>query len=110
MELTIIGAGPSAGTIGAYLIRTGTTCCCAMPDEAHVDRSTPPGSPSRAGASFTVPARAVTPDGLPGTLMRVEIAVKSHHTAQAANCCGGRLAPDGYVVSFPERANGGRHH
>jgi hypothetical protein len=34
-------------------------------------------------ANFTVPARAVTPDGLRGMLRRVTIAVKSHHTAQA---------------------------
>jgi ketopantoate reductase len=43
---------------------------------------------------------AVTPEGLPGMLGRVAIAVKSQHTGQAAGLLHGRLAPDGYVVSF----------
>jgi ketopantoate reductase len=42
----------------------------------------------------------VTPDGLPGSLGRVAIAVKSHHTARAAALLCGRLGPQGYVVSF----------
>ena len=47
-----------------------------------------------------MPARAVTPDDLPDRLERVAIAVKSHHTAQAAELLRDRLAPDGYLVSF----------
>lgn len=31
---------------------------------------------------------------------RAAVAVKSHHTAAAAELLRGRLAPDGYVVSF----------
>ena len=45
----------------------------------------------------------MTPDGLPGSLGRVAIAVQSHHTGQAAELLRGRLSPDGYVVSFQNR-------
>jgi ketopantoate reductase len=47
----------------------------------------------------------VTPDGLPGSLGRAAIAVKSHHTAQAAELHRGRLTHDGYVVSFQNGLN-----
>jgi 2-dehydropantoate 2-reductase len=101
MQLTIIGAGAIGGTIGAHLVRDGHEVLLCDADQAHVDAI------NRAGLAiegpvenFTVPARAVTPDGLPATLGRVAIAVKSHHTAGAADLLRGRLAPAGYVVSF----------
>ena len=50
--------------------------------------------------NFTVPARAVVPADLPARLDRVAVAVKSHHTADAAELLRGRLTDDGYVVSF----------
>jgi 2-dehydropantoate 2-reductase len=101
VQLTIIGAGAIGGTIGAHLIRDGHDILLCDADTGHV------GAINRAGLSiegpvenFTVAARAVTPDGLPGSLGRVAIAVKSHHTAQAAELLRGRLDPQGYVVSF----------
>ena len=101
MQLTIIGAGAIGGTIGAHLIRDGHDVLLCDTDTGHV------GAINRHGLSiegpvenFTVAARAVTPDGLPGSLGRVAIAVKSHHTAQAAEPLRGRLDPQGYVVSF----------
>ncbi|HEY1641901.1 MAG TPA: amidase family protein [Streptosporangiaceae bacterium] len=101
MELTIIGAGAIGGTIGAYLIRDGHDVLLCDADQGHVDAINAGGLTIEGPvANFTVPARAVTPDGLPATLRRVAIAVKSHHTAQAAELLRGRLAPDGYVVSF----------
>ena len=101
MELTIIGAGAIGGTIGAHLIRDGHDVLLCDTDQAHVDAINAAGLTIEGPvANFTVPARAVTPDGLPGTLHRVAIAVKSHHTAQAAELLRGRLDPDGYVVSF----------
>jgi 2-dehydropantoate 2-reductase len=101
MQLTIIGAGAIGGTIGAHLIRAGhdVLLCDADPDHVAVI--------NRQGLTiegpvenFTVSARAVTPDDLPEHLDRVAIAVKSHHTSQAAELVRGRLAPDGYLVSF----------
>jgi 2-dehydropantoate 2-reductase len=101
VQLTIIGAGAIGGTIGAHLIRDGHDVLLCDKDTGHVDAI------NRCGLSiegpvenFTVAARAVTPGGLPGSLGRVAIAVKSHHTARAAALLPGRLAPQGYVVSF----------
>ena len=101
MELTIIGAGAIGGTIGAHLIRDGHDVLLCDADPAHVEAI------NRRGLSicgpvenFTVQARAVLPDGLPATLPRAAVATKSHHTAAAAELLRGRLAPDGYVVSF----------
>ena len=101
MQLTIIGAGAIGGTIGAHLVRDGHDVLLCDADQAHVDAI------NRGGLSiegpvenFTVTTRAVTPDGLPDPLSRVAIAVKSHHTAQAAQLLRGRLDARGYVVSF----------
>ena len=101
MQLTIIGAGAIGGTIGAHLIRAGHDVLLCDADPAHVEAI------NRRGLSicgpvenFTVPARAVLPDGLPATLPRAAVATKSHHTAAAAELLRGRQAPDGYVVSF----------
>jgi len=101
VQLTIIGAGAIGGTIGAHLIRDGHDVLLCDADPAHVEAI------NRRGLSicgpvenFTVQARAVLPDGLPATLPRAAVATKSHHTAAAAGLLRGRLAPDGYVVSF----------
>ena len=101
MQLTIIGAGAIGGTIGAHLIRDGHDVLLCDADTGHVDAINRRGlSIEGPVENFTVAARAVTPDGLPGSLGRVAIAVKSHHTAQAAALLRGRLDWQGYVVSF----------
>ena len=101
MQLTIIGAGAIGGTIGAHLIRDGHDVLLCDADTGHVDAINRRGlSIEGPVENFTVAARAVTPDRLPGSLGRVAIAVKSHHTAQAAALLRGRLDPQGYVVSF----------
>ena len=101
MQLTIIGAGAIGGTIGAHLVRDGHDVLLCDADTGHVDAINRRGlSIEGPVENFTVAARAVTPDGLPGSLGRVAIAVKSHHTAQAAALLRGRLDPQGYVVSF----------
>jgi 2-dehydropantoate 2-reductase len=101
LQLTIIGAGAIGGTIGAHLIRDGHEVLLCDADPAHVEAI------NRRGLSicgpvenFTVRATAVLPDGLPAQIPRAAVAVKSHHTAAAAELLRGRLAPDGYVVSF----------
>jgi 2-dehydropantoate 2-reductase len=101
MELTIIGAGAIGGTIGAHLIRDGHDVLLCDADQAHVDAINRSGlSISGPVENFTVAARAVNPGGLPDRLGRAAIAVKSHHTAAAAELLRGRLDPEGYVVSF----------
>jgi 2-dehydropantoate 2-reductase len=101
LQLTIIGVGAIGGTIGAHLIRAGHDVLLCDADPAHVEAM------NRRGLSicgpvenFTVSARAVLPDDLPATVARAAVATKSHHTAAAAELLRGRLAPDGYVVSF----------
>jgi 2-dehydropantoate 2-reductase len=101
MQLTIIGAGAIGGTIGAHLIRDGHDILFCDADPAHVDTINRDGLTIEGPVeNFTVPARAVTPENLPDRLEHAAIAVKSHHTAQAAELLRDRLTPDGYLVSF----------
>ncbi|MEV6866640.1 amidase family protein [Streptosporangium subroseum] len=101
MQLTIIGAGAIGGTIGAHLIRAGHDVLFCDADPSHVEAINREGLTIEGPVeNFTVAARAVTPENLPDRLDRVAIAVKSHHTAQAAELVRDRLAPDGYLVSF----------
>ena len=101
MRLTIIGAGAIGGTIGAHLIRAGHDVLLCDSDPAHVEVINRDGLTIEGPVeNFTVAARAVVPGNLPDRLDHVAIAVKSHHTAQAAELLRDRLAPDGYVVSF----------
>ncbi|HEX3591807.1 MAG TPA: amidase family protein [Pseudonocardiaceae bacterium] len=101
MRLTIIGAGAIGGTIGAHLIRSGHDVLFCDADPDHVAAINEAGLTIEGPVeNFTVAARAVTPDALPERLDRVAIAVKSHHTAAAAEPLRDRLTPDGYLVSF----------
>ncbi len=100
-DLTIIGAGAIGGTIGAHMIRAGHDVLLCDTDEAHVEAINRDGLHIEGPVeNFTVRARAVTPDGLPAKLRHVAIAVKSHHTAAAAEPLRNRLSEDGFVVSF----------
>jgi len=101
VQLTIIGAGAIGGTIGAHLIRDGHDVLLCDADPAHVEAINQRGLTICGPVeNFTVPARAVLPDALPASLARAAVAVKSHHTAAAAELLRGRLEPGGYVVSF----------
>jgi 2-dehydropantoate 2-reductase len=101
MRLTIIGAGAIGGTIGAHLIRDGHDVLFCDADPAHVEAINRDGLTIEGPvANFTVAARAVTPQDLPDRVERAAIAVKSHHTASAAEPLRSRLAPDGYLVSL----------
>jgi 2-dehydropantoate 2-reductase len=101
VQLTIIGAGAIGGTIGAHLARDGHDVLLCDTDQAHADAINRDGLTIEGPVeNFTVATRAVTPDGLPGSLGRAAIAVKSQHTAQAAQLLRGRLDPQGYAVSF----------
>ena len=106
MQLTIIGAGAIGGTIGAHLIRDGHDILFCDADAAHVNAINQRGLTICGPVeNFTVQARAVLPDALPPKLTRAAVAVKSHHTAAAAELLRGRLDPDGYVVSFQNGLN-----
>ncbi len=106
MQLTIIGAGAIGGTIGAHLIRDGHDILFCDADAAHVDAINQHGLTICGPVeNFTVQARAVRPDAVPPELTRAAVAVKSHHTAAAAEVLRGRLDPDGYVVSFQNGLN-----
>ena len=101
MQLTIIGAGAIGGTIGAHMIRAGHDVLLCDADPSHVQAINERGlSICGPVENFTVQARAVLPDDLPAVLPRAAVATKSHHTGAAAELLRGRLAPDGYVVSF----------
>lgn len=101
MRLTIIGAGAIGGTIGAHLIRAGQDVLLCDQDAAHVAAINEFGLTIEGPVeNFTVAATAVTPDALPATIERAAVAVKSHHTSQAAELLRHRLDPSGYVVSF----------
>jgi 2-dehydropantoate 2-reductase len=101
VQLTIIGAGAIGGTIGAHMIRDGHDVLLCDADPGHVEAINERGlSICGPVENFTVRATAVLPDDLPAVLPRAAVATKSHHTAAAAELLRGRLATDGYVVSF----------
>jgi 2-dehydropantoate 2-reductase len=101
MRLTIIGAGAIGGTIGAHLVRAGHDVLLCDADPAHVTAINAKGLTIEGPVeNFTVGVRAVLPEDLPERLDHVAIAVKSHHTARAAELLRGRLTPGGYLVSF----------
>jgi len=100
MQLTIIGAGAIGGTIGAHMIRAGHDVTFCDLDEEHVHAINERGLTIQGPvANFTVRAKAILPTQLPGTLGNVAIAVKSHHTKNAARLLRGRLNPDAFVVT-----------
>ena len=101
MEITIIGAGAIGGTIGAHMIRAGHDVTLCDLDQTHVDAINKNGLRIEGPVeNFTVSAKAITPDQLPSKIEHVGVAVKSHHTAAAAELLRGRITPNGYVVTF----------
>lgn len=99
----IWGAGAIGGTFGAALAHAGRDVTfvdvvaehvAAIRDPAHGLRITGP------VASMTVTAPAFTPAELRGTWKRIYLAVKAHHTEEAARALAPHLAPDGHVVSL----------
>ncbi|HEY3685233.1 MAG TPA: 2-dehydropantoate 2-reductase N-terminal domain-containing protein [Streptosporangiaceae bacterium] len=100
MKLTIIGAGAIGGTIGAHMFRAGHDITLCDADAAHVAAIREKGLRIEGPVDeFTVDVPAITPDELPDTIERAIVAVKSVHTASAAELLRGRLAPDGYVLT-----------
>lgn len=106
MRLTIIGAGAIGGTIGAHMIRAGHDILFCDADQEHVQAINERGLVIEGPVeNFTVPARAISPVDLPDRLGPTAVAVKSQHTADAAELLRGRLREDDYVVSFQNGLN-----
>lgn len=106
MTYLILGAGAIGGTIGAYMIRGGEDVLLVDADHDHVDAINAAGLTVQGFAeTFTVPARAVTPDRLPDRVERVILATKAPATAAALDLLQPRLAPDGYIVSAQNGLN-----
>jgi 2-dehydropantoate 2-reductase len=100
MKLTIIGAGAIGGTIGAHMFRAGHDITLCDADTAHVAAIREHGLHIEGPVNeFTVDIHAITPDELPDTIEHAIVAVKSLHTASAAELLRDRLAPDGYVLT-----------
>ena len=100
MQLTIIGAGAIGGTIGAHLIRDGHDVLLCDADPAHVEAINERGLTICGPVeNFTVRARAVLPGDLPASLPRAAVAVKSHHTAAAAELLRAEDQRGGAVIA-----------
>jgi len=101
VKLTIIGAGAIGGTIGAHMIRAGHEILFVDVDAAHVDAINNRGLTIEGPVeNFHVKAQAILPSDLPEILGNVAVAVKSHHTKDAAALLKGRMAPGDFVVTF----------
>ena len=102
----IWGAGAIGGTLGAAFIEAGQDVVFVDTDAAHVAASderglavTGPVAPCR------VQARAFRPEALSGRFRRCILAVKAHHTEDAAAALAPHVTPDGYVVSAQNGLN-----
>ena len=100
------GAGAIGGTIGAALARAGNPVLLVDRAEEHV------AAINRAGLritgpleSYTVEARAITPDQVEGTFATVLLAVKAQDTEAAARALAPHLAADGVVISAQNGLN-----
>lgn len=106
MEVVVWGAGAIGGTLGAHLVRAGHDVLFVDAAEQHVRvmkqqglRITGP------AAELEVRVRAATPDGVEGRHGVVLLAVKAHHTMEAARALEAHLADDGVVVSVQNGLN-----
>jgi 2-dehydropantoate 2-reductase len=104
--IVIWGAGAIGGTIGAYWIRSGLPVLFVERDPDHVAAMNADGLTIEGPIeAFTVPARAVVPEAVEGVYRRVCLAVKAHHTDEAARQIAPHLAADGYIASFQNGLN-----
>lgn len=104
--ILIWGAGAIGGTVGAFLVRAGHRVVFVDLVAEHVARIAA-GELSIEGpiASFTSGGPALTPEQVHGQYELILLAVKSHHTEQAARALAPHLVPDGAVVSLQNGLN-----
>lgn len=104
--ILIWGAGAIGGTIGAFLRRAGHAVTFVDLVEEHV-AAIAAGRLAIRGpvAQFATGGPAFTPATLQGRFRRVILAVKAHHTADAARQIAPHLADDGWVLSAQNGLN-----
>jgi len=101
VQIVVVGAGAIGGVVAAQLVRAGEDVLLCDVDAAHVAALNRDGLRVVGPVEeLTVPVRAVLPGDLPDRVERAVVAVKSHHTGDAAALLRDRLTPDGYVLSL----------
>ncbi len=106
MEVLVWGAGAIGGTLGAYFTRAGHEVVYVDIAEEHVEALNDRGLELEGPIdTFTVPAKAFTPDTLQDRYKCVLLCTKAHHTRDAVERLEPFLAPDGYVVSVQNGLN-----
>jgi 2-dehydropantoate 2-reductase len=104
--ILVWGAGAMGGTIGAHLVRAGHDVTFVDIAEAHVRAMNDDGLRITGPvADFAVTTRAVLPDALDGRYRTILLAVKAHHTLEAASMLAPFLADEGLVVSVQNGLN-----
>ena len=104
--ILIWGAGAVGGTIGAYWTRAGNDVLFVDKDPEHVAAMNATGLAIEGPVEeFRQPVRAVLPEQLTGRFRRIVLAVKAHHTEEAARQLLPYVADDGYVLSAQNGLN-----
>ncbi len=104
--IVIWGAGAIGGTVGAYLIRAGADVLFVDQAADHVAALNTNGLAIEGPIeAFTVPATAVTPQDLGGTVPAIWLCTKAQHTEAAARQLAPHLAPGGHVLSLQNGLN-----
>lgn len=100
MKVTIIGAGAIGGTIGAHMFRAGHDVTLCDADEEYVRAIQQDGIRIEGPVEqFTARVPAIMPEELPDRIDHAIVAVKSLHSASAAELLRHRLSPDGWVLT-----------
>jgi 2-dehydropantoate 2-reductase len=100
VKITIIGAGAIGGTIGAHMFRAGHEVTLCDADVDYVKAINREGLRIEGPVEqFTARVPAVTPDELPDHIDHAIVAVKSLHSASAAELLRHRLSPNGWVLT-----------
>lgn len=104
--ILVWGAGAMGGTIGAHLVRGAHDVTFVDIAADHVRAMNDHGLRITGPVTdFAVEARATTPDALEGRYRTILLAVKAHHTPQAAAMLEPFLAEEGLVVSVQNGLN-----
>jgi 2-dehydropantoate 2-reductase len=104
--ILIWGAGAVGGTIGAYWTRAGHDVLLVDKDPEHVAAMNATGLAIEGPVEeFRQAVRAVLPEQVTGRYRRVVLAVKAHHTEDAARQLLPHVADDGYVLSAQNGLN-----
>jgi 2-dehydropantoate 2-reductase len=107
VRYVVVGSGAIGGTVAAGLARDGHEVLVADANPDVVAAINAVGIKITGPVEeFTAKVRAISPADLPSELnCPVLVAVKAHHTADAAATLTGRLAGTGYVVSLQNGLN-----